>query len=205
MTRALSSTDAASIHEMRTAIHLQVIKATISAAFPEHSVLGEESVPSGSAASAAALESFLSKEWLWIVDPIDGTTNFVHGMPASVVSIGVAHNGKVCVDPPCSPPVMERNIGCPTSVPLLHTVCRWLWGSSSTLSAAKCLPRPWAAVRFATMSASQSASLRRASARHSLRSARGARTIWRSPCWAAQALWQKCAAQSARLALRHCT
>jgi len=52
-------------------------------------------VPSGSAASAAALESFLSKEWLWIVDPIDGTTNFVHGMPASVVSIGVAHNGKV--------------------------------------------------------------------------------------------------------------
>jgi myo-inositol-1(or 4)-monophosphatase len=74
---------------------LQVIKAIVMEQFPEHSILGEESVPSGSAASAAALESFLSKEWLWIVDPIDGTTNFVHGMPASVVSIGVAHNGKV--------------------------------------------------------------------------------------------------------------
>lgn len=71
----------------------QVVRATIQEAFPDHAVLGEESVGSGSSASAAALESFLSQEWLWIVDPIDGTTNFVHGIPASVVSIGVAHQG----------------------------------------------------------------------------------------------------------------
>ncbi|CAE7626315.1 IMP3 [Symbiodinium sp. KB8] len=70
-----------------------VVRATIQEAFPDHAVLGEESVGSGSSASAAALESFLSQEWLWIVDPIDGTTNFVHGIPASVVSIGVAHQG----------------------------------------------------------------------------------------------------------------
>jgi myo-inositol-1(or 4)-monophosphatase len=32
-----------------------------------------------------------------VVDPIDGTTNFVHGVPLSVVSIGVAHQGEMVV------------------------------------------------------------------------------------------------------------
>lgn len=31
----------------------------------------------------------------WIIDPIDGTTNFAHGMPPYAVSIGLQHNGKV--------------------------------------------------------------------------------------------------------------
>ncbi|KAF1783660.1 Inositol monophosphatase, metal-binding site [Phytophthora cactorum] len=39
----------------------------------------------------------VSKEWLWIVDPIDGTTNFVHHRPASVVSVACAHLGEVVV------------------------------------------------------------------------------------------------------------
>ncbi len=47
---------------------------------------------SGPAASAAALDEILkdpaSPDWLWIVDPIDGTTNFVHGIPLSAISIG---------------------------------------------------------------------------------------------------------------------
>jgi len=65
-----------------------------------HYILGEESVPPGMEASAAALAELLSPggaEWLWVVDPIDGTTNFVHGMPLSAISIGVAYRGEVVV------------------------------------------------------------------------------------------------------------
>ena len=35
--------------------------------------------------------------WLWIVDPIDGTTNFSSGIPLNMPSIAVAYNGKVMV------------------------------------------------------------------------------------------------------------
>ena len=53
----------------------------------------------GSAASTAALESVITKpnSYLWIVDPIDGTTNFVHRRPASVVSIACAYEGTLLV------------------------------------------------------------------------------------------------------------
>ncbi len=37
------------------------------------------------------------EEYLWIVDPIDGTTNFVHGFPFYSVSIALAHKGEVIV------------------------------------------------------------------------------------------------------------
>lgn len=70
---------------------------TIQETFPTHEFLGEESVDAGSEASAQALKELVSKEWLWIVDPIDGTTNFVHHRPASVVSVACAHKGDVVV------------------------------------------------------------------------------------------------------------
>lgn len=72
-----------------------VIERAARAAFPDHDFLGEESVAPGSAASAAALSAAASSPWLWVVDPLDGTTNFVHGLPQSVVSIGVARRGVV--------------------------------------------------------------------------------------------------------------
>lgn len=69
--------------------------------FPNHDFLGEEDVPPGKEASAAALEAKLaansSDGWLWIVDPIDGTTNFVHGMPLCMPSIAATYNGVVVV------------------------------------------------------------------------------------------------------------
>lgn len=74
-----------------------LVFATISKTFPRHDFLGEENVAPGSEASARALNDMRSKEWLWIVDPIDGTTNFVHHRPASVVSIACAHLGEVVV------------------------------------------------------------------------------------------------------------
>lgn len=75
----------------------RVIEASISEAFPEHDFLGEESVAPGAEAAAAALadKDLSSKDWLWIVDPIDGTTNFATALPLSCVSIGVAFRHKV--------------------------------------------------------------------------------------------------------------
>lgn len=74
-----------------------VIRTELLAAFPEHKILGEEGVAPGSQASAEALSKALSAEYLWIVDPIDGTTNFVHGFPGCTVSIALAHRGEVIV------------------------------------------------------------------------------------------------------------
>ena len=69
-------------------------------AFPDHDFLGEEDVPPGKEASAAAIDSKLNNcqsGWLWIVDPIDGTTNFVNGIPLNMPSIAASYNGEVVV------------------------------------------------------------------------------------------------------------
>lgn len=34
------------------------------------------------------------KEWSWVIDPLDGTTNFVHGLPCFSVSVGLLYQGK---------------------------------------------------------------------------------------------------------------
>lgn len=52
--------------------------------FPTHSVLAEES---GSHESTS--------EYLWVIDPLDGTTNFAHGLPIFSVSIGVQKNSEM--------------------------------------------------------------------------------------------------------------
>jgi len=49
--------------------------------YPTHAILAEESGPSG------------DSEYLWIIDPLDGTTNFIHGLPQYAVSIALAHRG----------------------------------------------------------------------------------------------------------------
>ena len=60
------------------------IKTKIAERFPDHAIFAEESGISQSASS----------EYLWIIDPIDGTTSFVHDMPFYSVSIGLHRNGK---------------------------------------------------------------------------------------------------------------
>jgi myo-inositol-1(or 4)-monophosphatase len=71
----------------------QVIRQTIDAVFPCALFLGEEDVGSGSQASIHALQEALAsnqqEQLLWIVDPIDGTTNFQAGLPLFCASIGV--------------------------------------------------------------------------------------------------------------------
>ena len=41
--------------------------------------------------------SIVGKRYQWIVDPLDGTTNFIHGLPPYCVSIGLTVNGKLCL------------------------------------------------------------------------------------------------------------
>ncbi|XP_064187077.1 inositol monophosphatase 1-like [Anguilla rostrata] len=56
--------------------------------YPTHSFIGEESV-------AAGAPSILTDNPTWIIDPIDGTTNFVHRFPFVSVSIGFAVNKEI--------------------------------------------------------------------------------------------------------------
>lgn len=52
--------------------------------FPDHSFLAEETGESGS-----------KSEYMWVIDPIDGTANFVNGLPLWAISIGLVKNGEV--------------------------------------------------------------------------------------------------------------
>ncbi|WP_168121591.1 inositol monophosphatase family protein [Paenibacillus sp. HB172176] len=75
----------------------RLIRNLIGTHFPHHAFLGEEGVEPGPEASAQALANVSDAEYLWIVDPIDGTTNFVHGFPFFCVSIALAYKGEVIV------------------------------------------------------------------------------------------------------------
>ncbi|MFH1284856.1 MAG: inositol monophosphatase family protein [Candidatus Peregrinibacteria bacterium] len=61
------------------------IKNAISKAFPDHAILAEESA--GTPAKTSKL--FTDSKYIWIVDPLDGTTNFAHGLPIFAVSIAL--------------------------------------------------------------------------------------------------------------------
>ncbi len=54
----------------------------VGSAYPDHHILSEE-------AGVLTRDS----EYKWIIDPIDGTVNFAHGIPLNAVSIGIEHNG----------------------------------------------------------------------------------------------------------------
>jgi myo-inositol-1(or 4)-monophosphatase len=69
-------------HESEAAI-LSVIREH----FPDHAALAEESGASGQGADSA--------ETRWIIDPLDGTTNYSHGLPIYSISIAVEHRGEV--------------------------------------------------------------------------------------------------------------
>ena len=60
-----------------------IIIDTIRKAYPDHGILAEES---GRQAGS---------EFVWIIDPLDGTTNFLHGFPQFAVSIAVRHKNRI--------------------------------------------------------------------------------------------------------------
>ena len=59
----------------------EAIIGVLKTAYPDHAILAEESGASG------------ASEHVWIIDPLDGTTNFIHGFPQYAVSIAQAHKG----------------------------------------------------------------------------------------------------------------
>jgi myo-inositol-1(or 4)-monophosphatase len=63
-----------------------VIIETLLQAYPGHGILAEESGNEHGARDS---------EFVWIIDPLDGTTNFIHGLPTYCVSIALAVRGKV--------------------------------------------------------------------------------------------------------------
>lgn len=65
----------------------QHIKQLILAHHPTHRILAEESGASHTDASAS--------DYCWIIDPLDGTTNFAHGVPIYAVSIGLEYKGEI--------------------------------------------------------------------------------------------------------------
>ncbi len=51
--------------------------------YPDHAILAEESGQRG------------ESDYVWIIDPLDGTTNYLHGFPVYCVSIALAHKGRL--------------------------------------------------------------------------------------------------------------
>lgn len=64
----------------------QAIIETLLAAYPGHGIWAEESGREHGAQDS---------EFVWIIDPLDGTTNFIHGLPVYCVSIALAVKGKI--------------------------------------------------------------------------------------------------------------
>lgn len=58
------------------------IQDAIAAVFPEHGFLSEET-----------LHTFPDTDWCWVIDPIDGTTNFTRGLPIWGISLGLLYKG----------------------------------------------------------------------------------------------------------------
>ena len=61
----------------------QAIIDTLLAAYPKHAILAEESGVTG------------ESEYQWVIDPLDGTTNFLHGFPQYAISIALMHRGQL--------------------------------------------------------------------------------------------------------------
>lgn len=60
----------------------EAIRQAIAAVFPEHGVLSEE-----------VEHIFPATEWCWVIDPLDGTTNFARGLPIWAISLGLLYQG----------------------------------------------------------------------------------------------------------------
>lgn len=58
---------------------------TIHKAYPDHGILAEESGKS----------AHENSKYVWIIDPLDGTTNYLHGFPFYAVSIAVQHKNRI--------------------------------------------------------------------------------------------------------------
>lgn len=64
----------------------QIIVETLLSAYPQHAILAEES---------GRQHGNQRSDFVWIIDPLDGTTNFIHGFPVYCVSIALSVKGRI--------------------------------------------------------------------------------------------------------------
>lgn len=64
--------------------------------FPGHAILSEEA-EQDQAKEALKYNTSGQAEYLWLIDPLDGTTNYAHGFSVYAVSIALAHQGEIVV------------------------------------------------------------------------------------------------------------
>ncbi|MEO1520038.1 MAG: inositol monophosphatase family protein [Cyanobacteria bacterium J06633_2] len=101
------------------------LRQSIQEAFPDHGILSEE-----------VEHIFPSTDWCWIIDPIDGTTNFTRGIPVWGISLGLLYQGTPVFGYVAFPPVQQSfwgywpgdsGLDCPTGA--------WLNGVQIRVSA----------------------------------------------------------------------
>jgi len=118
----------------------RVIIDTLLEAYPGHGILAEES---GRAHGAK------HSDYIWIIDPLDGTTNFIHGLPTYAVSIALAHRGQVqqavVYDPARNDLFYASKAAAPSS----------MTGGCASASASSC-PIRWSAPAFPSARATTS-------------------------------------------------
>jgi myo-inositol-1(or 4)-monophosphatase len=66
----------------------ELIIERIRSRYPQHGILAEES-------GEAVIVGKTPSDWKWIIDPLDGTTNYAHGYPCFSVSIALEHSGEL--------------------------------------------------------------------------------------------------------------
>lgn len=99
------------------------MRAALEAAFPTHLFIGEEDT-----AASGGAPPVLSDAPTWIVDPLDGTTNFVHGVPAVAVSIALV--------------VQQRPVVGVVFNPVTGELFSAVAGGGATRNGAPCAPSP---------------------------------------------------------------
>ncbi|ELS30474.1 MULTISPECIES: inositol monophosphatase family protein [Pseudanabaena] len=78
----------------------EYIKLSLEKEFPEYGVLTEEST-----------QILPDREWAWVVDPLDGTTNFARGIPIWAISLGLLHHGTPVFGYVAVPPLHQNIYG----------------------------------------------------------------------------------------------
>jgi len=105
-----------------------VMRGMIAAAFPDHGIIGEEEAPVRGHA-----------EWVWTLDPVDGTKAFISGKPLFGTLIGLCHRGAPQLGIVDQPVLRERWIG--------------VAGQATTLNGAPVATRPCAELKLALLNA----------------------------------------------------
>jgi len=74
-------------------IEKQIVE-RVTADFPSHSIVGEEGIFAEDS-SSAEISKLFQDEYCWVIDPVDGTSNFANGFPHCCVSIGILYKGEL--------------------------------------------------------------------------------------------------------------